>query len=145
MMTSDYLNETQNLVHPDWEVVDPRPDIHALFTLLDEKFFRGKLSCVKLKWSNQSSSYQGSCYQVTNRRKRSDPDEPRNCGIRLNRAVLNVSRKYLVETLLHQMVHAYYFVLGKLESTRRHGPIFERKMNRINKQAGTNITVSLGS
>ncbi|XP_065079170.1 DNA-dependent metalloprotease dvc-1 [Ochlerotatus camptorhynchus] len=134
-MASDYLNNTQNLVHPDWEVVDPTPDIHVLFPIFDRKFFQGKLLCVELEWSKRMYSCAGICYQRTNRFGRS-------CTIRLSEPLLKLrSRKDLVETLLHEMIHAYCFVLGIREGNGGHGPHFKKIMNGINRIAGTNITV----
>ncbi|KXJ67910.1 hypothetical protein RP20_CCG007765 [Aedes albopictus] len=134
-MASDYLNSTQNLVHPDWEVVDPTPDIHVLFPIFDRKFFQGKLSCVELEWSKRMYSCAGICYQRVNRFGRS-------CIIRLSEPLLKLrARKDLVETLLHEMIHAYCFVLGIREGNGGHGPNFKKIMHGINRIAGTNITV----
>lgn len=134
-MSADYLNNTQNLVHPDWEVVDPTPDIHVLFPIFDRKFFQGKLSCVELEWSKKMYSCAGICYQRSNRLGRS-------CIIRLSEPLLKLrARKDLVETLLHEMIHAYCFVLGIREGNGGHGPNFKKIMHGINRIAGTNITV----
>lgn len=140
MMTSDHLNNTQNLVHPEWELKDPKPAIHVLFAILDQKFFEGKLSKVKLGWSEILCHVTGICYQ-----RKSPVDGSRCCTIWLSKPLLELrTRKDLVETLLHQMVHADLFLNKKLTTTR-HGPIFEEKMHEINQKAGTNITVSLSS
>jgi hypothetical protein len=40
-----------SIVDPSWEYVDPTPDIHALFTQFDTRFFWGKLRTVEVKWS----------------------------------------------------------------------------------------------
>ncbi|XP_055588200.1 DNA-dependent metalloprotease dvc-1-like [Uranotaenia lowii] len=135
MSVSDYLNNTQNLVHPDWEVIDPTPDIHVLFPIFDRKFFQGRLVCVQLEWSKKMYSCAGICYQRSNRMGMS-------CIIRLSEPLLKLrSRKDLVETLLHEMIHAYCFVLGIREGNGGHGPNFKKIMHGINKIAGTNITV----
>ncbi|XP_062563632.1 DNA-dependent metalloprotease SPRTN-like [Armigeres subalbatus] len=134
-MGADYLNSTQNLVHPDWEVVDPTPNIHVLFPIFDRKFFQGKLLCVELEWSKRMYSCAGICYQRSNRLGRS-------CIIRLSEPLLKLRpRKDLVETLLHEMIHAYCFVLGIREGNGGHGPNFKKIMHGINRIAGTNITV----
>ncbi|XP_058812134.1 uncharacterized protein LOC131676811 [Topomyia yanbarensis] len=135
MSSSDYLNSTQNLVHPDWEVVDPTPNIHILFPIFDRKFFQCKLVCVQLEWSKRMYSCAGICYQRSNRLGKS-------CIIRLSEPLLKLrSRKDLIETLLHEMIHAYCFVLGIREGNGGHGPNFKKIMNGINRIAGTNITV----
>uniref|UniRef100_A0A182PNK8 Protein with SprT-like domain at the N terminus n=1 Tax=Anopheles epiroticus TaxID=199890 RepID=A0A182PNK8_9DIPT len=129
------LNSTQNLVHPDWEILDPTPDIYALFPLFDQKFFQGRLSCVQLEWSKKMYNCAGICYQRSNRLGKS-------CIIRLSEPLLKLRpRKDLIQTLLHEMIHAYCFVLGIREGNGGHGPTFKKIMNGINKIAGTNITV----
>uniref|UniRef100_A0AAG5CQ84 Protein with SprT-like domain at the N terminus n=1 Tax=Anopheles atroparvus TaxID=41427 RepID=A0AAG5CQ84_ANOAO len=129
------LNSTQNLVHPEWEILDPTPDIFSLFPLFDRKFFQGKLSCVQLEWSKKMYNCAGICYQRSSRLGKS-------CIIRLSEPLLKLRpRKDLVQTLLHEMIHAYCFVLGIREGNGGHGPTFKKIMNGINKIAGTNITV----
>lgn len=131
----DPLNATQNLVHPDWETRDPTPNIQALFTAFNVKFFQQKLSCVALEWSRRMYQCAGICYYRRNRAGTS-------ITIRLSEPLLKLrQRKDLVETLLHEMIHAYLFVLNIRESNGGHGPNFKRIMVSINQTAGTNITV----
>lgn len=131
----DYLNRTQNLVHPQWETLDPTPDIFALFGAFDEKFFQTRLKCVTLEWSKRMYSCAGICYS---RRNRFGMD----ITIRLSEPLLKLRpRKDLVETMLHEMIHAYCFVLNIREGNGGHGPNFKKIMYTINKVAGTNITV----
>lgn len=40
------------------------------------------------------------------------------------------------------MIHAYLFVTQNRKDREDHGPEFHKHMHRINKEAGTNITVS---
>ena len=64
------------------------------------------------------------------------------CTIRLSEPLLKLrSRKELIETLLHEMIHAWNFVLGIFEENGGHGKNFLTKMHEINRKAGTNITV----
>lgn len=42
----------------------------------------------------------------------------------------------------HEMIHAYLFVTCNNRDREGHGPEFHKQMYRINKEAGTNITVS---
>uniref|UniRef100_A0A0K8VRS0 Protein with SprT-like domain at the N terminus n=1 Tax=Bactrocera latifrons TaxID=174628 RepID=A0A0K8VRS0_BACLA len=131
----DYLNRTQNLVHPQWETLDPTPDIFALFGAFDDKFFQSRLKCVTLEWSKRMYSCAGICYS---RRNRFGMD----ITIRLSEPLLKLRpRKDLVETMLHEMIHAYCFVLNIREGNGGHGPNFKKIMHAINKVAGTNITV----
>lgn len=64
------------------------------------------------------------------------------CTIRLSEPLLKLrSRKELVETLLHEMIHAWNFVHSIYEENGGHGKSFKAKMEEINRKAGTNITV----
>ncbi|XP_037813384.1 uncharacterized protein LOC119604680 [Lucilia sericata] len=134
-LDEDFLNRTQNLVHPQWETLDPTPDIFALFGQFDTKFFQSRLKCVTLEWSKRMYSCAGICYS---RRNRYGMD----ITIRLSQPLLSLRpRKDLVETMLHEMIHAYCFVLNIREGNGGHGPNFKKIMGAINKVAGTNITV----
>ena len=65
-----------------------------------------------------------------------------SCIIRLSEPLLKLrSRKELIETLLHEMIHAFNFIRGIIEGNGGHGPNFQSKMHEINRLAGTNITV----
>ena len=50
-------------------------------------------------------------------------------------------RKDFVETLLHEMIHAFLFVTDGNDDHDGHGPAFHNHMHRINKEAKTNISV----
>ncbi|XP_017115127.1 uncharacterized protein LOC108137738 isoform X2 [Drosophila elegans] len=131
----EYLNQTVNLVHPQWELVDPTPDIFSMFVRFDEKFFQKRLGAVALEWSKRMYSCAGICYQRGNR-------FAKEVTIRLSEPLLKLRpRKDLVETLLHEMIHAYCFILNIREGNGGHGPNFKRMMETINKVAGTNISV----
>lgn len=134
-LDEEFLNRTHNLVHPQWETLDPTPDVFALFNQFDDKFFQSRLKCVTLEWSKRMYSCAGICYS---RRNRLGMD----ITIRLSEPLLTLrSRKDLVETMLHEMIHAYCFVLHIREGNGGHGPNFKKIMYAINKVAGTNITV----
>ncbi|TMW40840.1 hypothetical protein DOY81_014080, partial [Sarcophaga bullata] len=121
-LDEDFLNRTQNLVHPQWETLDPTPDIFALFGQFDAKFFQSRLKCVTLEWSKRMYSCAGICYS---RRNRYGMD----ITIRLSQPLLTLRpRKDLVETMLHEMIHAYCFVLNIREGNGGHGPNFKKIM-----------------
>jgi len=40
-----------SLVDPVWELIDPIPDVHALFCTFNDQFFWGKLHAVSVSWS----------------------------------------------------------------------------------------------
>ena len=42
-----------SIVDEEWEVIDPNPDIIALFLQFDDRFFHGKLKSVVVKWSSR--------------------------------------------------------------------------------------------
>ncbi|EDW30808.1 GL13306 [Drosophila persimilis] len=131
----DYLNQTSNLVHDDWEILDPTPNIFSMFVRFDEKFFQRRLGAVVLEWSKRMYSCAGICYLRSNR-------YTKEITIRLSEPLLKLRpRKDLVETLLHEMIHAYCFIQNIREGNGGHGPNFKRIMTTINQVAGTNITV----
>ncbi|XP_055680700.1 DNA-dependent metalloprotease dvc-1 [Lutzomyia longipalpis] len=129
------LNSTACIVDSEWELLDPTPDVQALFRAFDERFFKKNLQCVQLEWSKKMYNCAGICYLRTNRLGKA-------CTIRLSEPLLKLrSRKDLIETLLHEMIHAYCFVQGIREGNGGHGPTFISIMRTINQRAGTNITV----
>ncbi|KAF0287154.1 SprT-like domain-containing protein Spartan [Amphibalanus amphitrite] len=122
-----------SLVDEAYELIDPTPDIYQLFRDFDKHFFWGKLGGVELKWSPRMTRCAGVCsYQPASGL----------CSVRLSRPLLMLRpRSDLVETLLHEMIHALLFVTHHNDNREEHGPEFHRHMHRINKIAGTNITV----
>lgn len=117
------------------ETLDPTPDVHALFHTFNFKFFKGSLTCVELEWSVKMYQCAGICYSRRNRIGMA-------CVIRLSEPLLKLrSRKDLVETLLHEMIHAWNFIRGINEENGGHGQNFLGKMHEINRLAGTNISV----
>ena len=96
-----------NLLDPEWEVIDPNPDIHALFVEFDKRFFWSSLGAVELEWSKRMYTCAGICYY-----QRRGPFE--KCNIRLSQPLLRLrSRGDLVNTLIHEMIHAFLFVTHK--------------------------------
>ncbi|THD18731.1 SprT domain-containing protein Spartan [Fasciola hepatica] len=122
-----------SLVDPIWESLDPTPDIRALFTQFDSEYFYGKLTSVEVRWSPRMTLCAGLCCY-----------EGRGglCSIRLSEPLLKLRpRSDLIETLLHEMIHAFLFVTQKDRDRESHGPNFHAHMKRINSVAGTNITL----
>ncbi|XP_029425565.1 sprT-like domain-containing protein Spartan isoform X1 [Nannospalax galili] len=125
--------ESLSLVDASWELVDPTPDLQALFLEFNDRFFWGQLEAVEVKWSMRMTSCAGICTY-----------EGRGgmCSIRLSEPLLKLRpRKDLVETLLHEMIHAYLFVTNNDKDREGHGPEFCKHMYRINHLTGANITV----
>lgn len=99
-----YLDQTQNLVHPEWELIDPTPDIYAMFVRFDEKFFQQRLGSVMVEWSKRMYSCAGICYQRGNR-------FVKEVIIRLSEPLLKLRpRKDLVETLLVSQTQQQHLV-----------------------------------
>uniref|UniRef100_A0AAV1VDF8 SprT-like domain-containing protein n=1 Tax=Peronospora matthiolae TaxID=2874970 RepID=A0AAV1VDF8_9STRA len=115
------------------EYIDPTPDLHSLFLEYNRMFFEGRLSGCEVKWSKRMTLCAGLC-----------TFQPRSgfCSIRLSEPLLKLRpRSDLVNTLLHEMIHAYVFVATPVRDHDDHGPLFQGHMNRINKAAQTKITV----
>jgi len=120
-----------------WEASDPTKDIQELYRTLDTKFFQDKMKKygVLLELSEKAkSNLAGYCYQLNDA-----VHGGKRCYIILNRPLLILrSRTDVVETLMHEMIHALLYISNIDEN---HGPNFRRIMKNINKVAGTNITV----
>ncbi|KAF3703053.1 SprT-like domain-containing protein [Channa argus] len=122
-----------SIVDESWEMLDPSPDVRAMFLEFNDMFFWGKLCGVEVKWSPRMTLCAGLC---------SYEGRGGLCSIRLSEPLLKLRpRKDLVETLLHEMIHALLFVTQNNRDRDGHGPEFCKHMNRINKTSGTNITV----
>lgn len=122
-----------SLADQSWEVMDPNPDIRALFLQYNDRFFWGRLAGIEVKWSPRMTLCAGLCVY-----------EGRGglCSVRLSLPLLKLRpRRDLVQTLLHEMIHAYLFVTDNNKDHDGHGPEFHKHMYRINKEAGVNITV----
>ncbi|CAO3587308.1 unnamed protein product [Absidia cylindrospora] len=112
---------------------DPNPDLHGLFLAFNDLYFSGKLSMVEVKWSKRMTLCAGTCrYQSA----------AGLCTVTLSEALLKFRPKSdMIDTLLHEMIHALLFVTKRFDNHESHGPEFLREADRINKLAGTNITV----
>uniref|UniRef100_A0A3Q1K7C2 DNA-dependent metalloprotease SPRTN n=1 Tax=Anabas testudineus TaxID=64144 RepID=A0A3Q1K7C2_ANATE len=138
-MDDDFLLAIQlqeqplSIVDESWEMLDPSPDVRAMFLEFNDTFFWGKLSGVEVKWSHRMTLCAGVC---------SYEGRGGLCSIRLSEPLLKLRpRKDLVETLLHEMIHALLFVTQNNRDRDGHGPEFCKHMNRINKASGTKITI----
>lgn len=131
--TMSLIHEPKSLVDSYWELSDPNPDIRALFLQFNDRFFGGQLAGIEVKWSPRMTLCAGlCCYE----------GKGGLCSVRLSLPLLKLRpRKDLVETLLHEMIHAYLFVTDNNKDHDGHGPEFHKHMYRINKAAGTKISV----
>eukprot|EP00117_Sycon_ciliatum_P034282 scpid71314/ scgid3344/ Zinc finger RAD18 domain-containing protein C1orf124 homolog len=131
--TTKSSNESKSIVDDSWELVDPNPDARQLFMMYNDRYFGGKLAGVEVRWSPRMTLCAGLCCY-----------EGRGglCSIRLSQPLLKLRpRRDLVQTLLHEMIHAYLFVTQNNKDHDAHGPEFHKHMKRINQDAGTKITV----
>ncbi|XP_037305320.2 DNA-dependent metalloprotease SPRTN [Pungitius pungitius] len=122
-----------SIVDASWETLDPNPDVRAMFLEFNEVFFWGKLYGVEVKWSPRMTLCAGVC---------SYEGRGGLCSIRLSEPLLKLRpRKDLVETLLHEMIHALLFVTQNNRDRDGHGPEFCKHMDRINDASGTKISI----
>ncbi|XP_033628508.1 sprT-like domain-containing protein Spartan [Asterias rubens] len=125
--------ESMSIVDKRWELLDPSPDMRAMFLEFNDKYFWGRLAGVEVRWSPRMTLCAGlCCYE----------GHGGLCSIRLSSPLLKLRpRKDLVETLLHEMIHAYLFVTANNKDHDGHGPEFCKHMNRLNKSTGTSISI----
>ncbi|OCT99954.1 hypothetical protein XELAEV_18005738mg [Xenopus laevis] len=73
--------DPKHVVDPYWEIINPKPDIQALFEEFNILFFYGCLPPIDLKWTNRVSKKAGyfAHYQITGKNE-----------IRLNKPILNL-------------------------------------------------------
>lgn len=131
---ADRISMTGNVTDPSLELLDPNPNIWNLFQLFDHRFFEGILTrnAVSLIWSKRMTLTAGLCRWSSNS----------GVEIKLSQPLLSLRpRKDLVETLIHEMIHAVLFVKKQDDNHESHGEIFHSHMFRINKEAGCRITV----
>ncbi|XP_062895922.1 DNA-dependent metalloprotease SPRTN [Mobula hypostoma] len=122
-----------SVVDGSWELIDPNPDLRGLFLQFNDMFFWGRLAGVEVRWSPRMTLCAGLCCY-----------EGRGglCSIRISEPLLKLrARRDLVETLLHEMIHALLFVTNNDKDHDSHGPEFCKHMNRINKMSGAKITI----
>ena len=53
MLKGNDMSQFESLVDPQWELLDPTPDVRALFVQFDDIFFEGKLAGCEVKWSTR--------------------------------------------------------------------------------------------
>lgn len=111
-------------------------EIQTLFAQYNKKYFWGKLNKVNLSWS----PYMTLCAGQTTYRVRGQSFS--SCSIRLSQPILSQRpHSDTVDTLLHEMIHAYLHVTQGCRYRDSHGPEFWEHMTRINDLEGSNITV----
>ncbi|XP_067840195.1 DNA-dependent metalloprotease SPRTN [Heptranchias perlo] len=122
-----------SVVDESWELIDPNPDLRALFLQFNDMYFWGRLAGVEVRWSPRMTLCAGVCCY-----------EGRGglCSIRISEPLLKLRpRRDLVETLLHEMIHALLFVTNNDKDHESHGPEFCKHMSRINRVTGAKVTI----
>nr|XP_045247735.1 DNA-dependent metalloprotease SPRTN isoform X2 [Macaca fascicularis] len=100
----DQAQESLSLVDASWELVDPTPDLQALFVQFNDQFFWGQLEAVEVKWSVRMTLCAGIC---------SYEGKGGMCSIRLSEPLLKLRpRKDLVEV--------YHTFHDEVDEYRRH-------------------------
>ncbi|XP_055343083.1 DNA-dependent metalloprotease SPRTN-like [Paramacrobiotus metropolitanus] len=119
-------------VDPWWEIHDPNPDIRALFRQFNRDYFWNTIGNVDVKWSKELILPAGAFHP-----------RPTGCHtIELSEPLLKFRpRRDLVQTLLHEMIHAYLCVTNGNRDGDWHGVAFHEHMFRINTQTGASVTV----
>ncbi|XP_041043069.1 DNA-dependent metalloprotease SPRTN [Carcharodon carcharias] len=127
------LSAPPSVVDEEWELIDPNPDLHGLFLQFNELYFWGRLAGVEVRWSPRMTLCAGVC---------SYEGRGGLCSIRISEPLLKLRpRRDLVETLLHEMIHALLFVTNNDKDHESHGPEFCKHMRRINRMSGANVTI----
>lgn len=113
-------------------LVEHYPSINELFLIFDAKYFSNKLrTCTILEWSDRMTNSAGICYLRI------------PVIIRLSRKLLSL-RPFadIIDTLLHEMIHAYLFISKIPSGPQGHGLPFRQLMMKINQREGSRIAIT---
>lgn len=108
----------------DEDLLDPNPDIHALFCHYNELYFGNALGACTVDWSSKRMTLcAGICHYM----------KLGGCAIRLSEPLLKFrSSNDFKNTLLHEMIHAYLWLTDRNKDHDDHGPFFQKMMKEIN-------------
>jgi len=109
-------------------------DLQGLFDLINEELFNNRIKPATLRWSMKMTASAG----VT-----SYYGKKEGVVIALSKPLLALRpRKDLLETLIHEMIHAFLFIRdGDRAEREEHGPNYMALQDDINKKTGFKITV----
>jgi hypothetical protein len=143
------LSEEQKTAHDQIQAIiqdeDKHPivDIHQLFGLYNTLYFRSLLlPRVEVSWSSRLTLCVGICELV-----KDDEGKYRRIRLKLSEALLKYRPRFdTVNTLLHEAIHAYFFVTVGWEHSRGddgtgHGTGFLLLADAINNHNSYKITV----
>jgi len=120
-------------------------DLVTLFTAYSTLYFRSLLqTTTTLAWSTRMTSCAGTCSLLTDKATKR-PADPRKCAVHLSEPLLKFRpRSDTLNTLLHEMIHAYLFIAGgrhvRGDDPTGHGSGFQRMAFAINEHGGYSIT-----
>eukprot|EP00178_Gracilaria_changii_P010304 TRINITY_DN299_c0_g1_i15.p1 TRINITY_DN299_c0_g1~~TRINITY_DN299_c0_g1_i15.p1 ORF type:complete len:664 (+),score=60.97 TRINITY_DN299_c0_g1_i15:2691-4682(+) len=127
----EVLNSHSQLC-PD-DLIDPCPDVHALFQEYNRRHFGNKITHTYVEYSRRMTSCAGTCTFMRT-----------GCRIALSEPLLKLRPvSDLKSTLLHEMIHAFLFLTKGLsrDGPDGHGPMFLSHAHRINQtERGVQIT-----
>ena len=107
------------------------PDVYDLFQTYNVQFFEDKLGAVQLTWSKRMTLCAGICEKKQGL-----------ITIKLSEPLLKYrTASDVKETLLHEMIHAYLWVLNIPSGRDGHGPEFLSVMFYVNQKTKLNVTV----
>ncbi|KAJ3364493.1 hypothetical protein GGF31_009009 [Allomyces arbusculus] len=112
----------------------PLLKLHERFMYYNHRYFGGKLSACEVRWSPRMTLCAGQCHYR--------PQEG-YCSVRLSVPLLQYRPKQDgIDTLLHEMIHAYLFVTDGNDDHDGHGPAFHEWMRKLNElEPGAKISV----
>ncbi|KAB2577461.1 putative zinc finger rad18 domain-containing protein [Lasiodiplodia theobromae] len=120
----------------------PFVDVHELFALVDTLYFRATLRArVEVSWSSRLTLCAGICELVKNAQGKYT-----RIRLKLSEPLLKFRpRSDTVNTLLHEAIHAYFFVTSFWHHSRDdksgHGAAFQMLASAINGHGGFDVTV----
>ncbi|KAH7054525.1 SprT-like family-domain-containing protein [Macrophomina phaseolina] len=125
------------------ETSSPFVDVHHLFALFDTLYFGATLGPrVELSWSSRLTLCAGICELLKDAQGKYT-----RIRLKLSEPLLKFRpRSDTVNTLLHEAIHAYFFVTSSWRHSRDddksgHGPGFQMLASAVNAHGGYDVTV----
>lgn len=114
------------------------PYIRERFEHFNCLCFEGKLPTPPIRLG-RSRRVLG-CVSYKQRRGADGKKETFDYVLRIS-ACFNLKKCDMDDVILHEMIH-YYILVNGIQDTSKHGQVFRKMMNDINRQHGTHITIS---